>query len=51
MTVDYMKLAVEKTIEGMENKSGGPFGAAVVRGDGRSVLVWHHPLANGQLRP
>nr|WP_254223361.1 nucleoside deaminase [Brevibacillus parabrevis] len=33
MIVDYMKLAVEKTIEGMENKIGGPFGAAVVRGD------------------
>ncbi|MGK5507026.1 nucleoside deaminase [Brevibacillus formosus] len=31
--MDYMKLAVEKTMEGMNNKLGGPFGAAVVKGD------------------
>lgn len=31
--MDYMKLAAEATIEGMNKRLGGPFGAAVVRGD------------------
>lgn len=31
--MDYMKLAVEATIEGMDKKYGGPFGATIVRGD------------------
>ncbi|MEB6607750.1 nucleoside deaminase [Aeromonas sanarellii] len=29
--MDYMKLAVDATIHGMENKIGGPFGATIVR--------------------
>lgn len=37
--MDYMKLAAEKTIEGMNNKIGGPFGAALVRGDEIIVVV------------
>lgn len=31
--MDYMKLAVDATIEGMNKKFGGPFGATIVRGD------------------
>ncbi|GIP56299.1 nucleoside deaminase [Paenibacillus sp. FSL W8-0186] len=31
--MDYMKLAADKTIEGMDNNMGGPFGATIVRGD------------------
>lgn len=31
--MDYMKMAVDKTIEGMDNNIGGPFGATIVRGD------------------
>lgn len=31
--MDYMKMATEATIEGMNNKVGGPFGATIVRGD------------------
>ncbi|MGG0177827.1 nucleoside deaminase [Gottfriedia acidiceleris] len=31
--MDYMKMAAEKTIEGMNNKVGGPFGATIVKGD------------------
>lgn len=27
MNMDYMKLAADKTIEGMDNNMGGPFGA------------------------
>jgi tRNA(Arg) A34 adenosine deaminase TadA len=35
--MDYMKMAVDATIEGMDNKHGGPFGATIVRDD--EVLV------------
>ena len=31
--MDYMKMAAEETIKGMNNKVGGPFGATIVRGD------------------
>ncbi|MGI2295096.1 nucleoside deaminase [Paenibacillus sp. GXUN7292] len=31
--MDYMKMAAEKTIEGMNAKVGGPFGATIVKGD------------------
>ncbi|WP_066065029.1 nucleoside deaminase [Neobacillus soli] len=31
--MDYMKLAADATIVGMESKVGGPFGATIVRGD------------------
>ncbi|PGM56099.1 nucleoside deaminase [Bacillus sp. AFS053548] len=31
--MDYMKMAVEKTIEGMNNKVDGPFGATIVKGE------------------
>ncbi len=31
--MDYMKMAVDATIEGMNKKFGGPFGATIVRGD------------------
>lgn len=48
--MDYMKLAVEKTMEGMNNKLGGPFGAAVVKGDeiiavcsNRMMAIWTRP--------
>lgn len=29
--MDYMKLAVDATVYGMDQKIGGPFGATVVR--------------------
>lgn len=29
--MDYIKMAVDATIEGMNNKIGGPFGATIVR--------------------
>lgn len=31
--MDYMKMAVDATIEGMDKSYGGPFGATIVRGD------------------
>ncbi len=31
--MDYIKMAVDATIEGMENRFGGPFGAAIVKDD------------------
>lgn len=31
--MDYFKMAVDATLEGMNNKVGGPFGATIVRGD------------------
>lgn len=31
--MDFLKLAAEAAIEGMDNQAGGPFGATIVRGD------------------
>ncbi|MFC7681806.1 nucleoside deaminase [Paenibacillus sp. GCM10028914] len=36
--MDYMKMAVDATIEGMNNKLGGPFGATIVR-DGEVIAA------------
>ncbi|KQL45778.1 CMP deaminase [Brevibacillus choshinensis] len=44
--MDYMKLAVEKTIEGMDNNIGGPFGAAIVRGDEIIVVCSNRMIAD-----
>lgn len=44
--MDYMKMAVDKTIEGMNNKIGGPFGATIVKGDEIIAVVSNRMMAD-----
>ena len=34
---DFMKIALEKSIQGFKNKDGGPFGAVIIDENGKIV--------------
>ncbi len=53
---DFMKIALEKSIEGFKNKDGGPFGAVIIDENGKivaksnnKVLIKKDPTAHAEI--
>lgn len=55
MPINYMKIAVDEAIEGLEKKEGGPFGAVIVKDDKiisrghNMVLQTNDPTAHAEI--